>query len=282
MQILVTFPGKFGDILWALPSVRALAEATGASIDLAVAPPYASLCPLIEAQPYVGRAFAIPDWAVVETAPMTPWQAPKVEGYDAQIDLGYRGWPDQPLAQYTFARLRAEACWAAIAESALELGRPWITAPFDVVDGEICDEKELGVTVGFSDDHFELKYGLYQLVLGEWDYAALHPTNHVVLAPQGSRWHREGGTHPSTWYQAAVDIAQSHVFFGCCSALHVVAVALGVPVVMMEPASARHNDIFFPLGTQGPQVTLVTGVDQLPTWDARHVADAVRQALEGQ
>ena len=272
MQILVTFPGKFGDILWALPSVRALAEATGASIDLAVAPPYASLCPLIEAQPYVGRAFAIPDWAVVETAPMTPWQAPKVEGYDAQIDLGYRGWPDCPLPVYTFNRLRAEACWAGIAESALELGRPWLCLPLTLpVDGmDVAD-----LSIGFSDEHFELKLGITALVT-----EAAHVSTRGAIAAPGSRWATEGHQRAATWIEAARYIRTSTVFLGCCSALHVVAVALGVPVVMMEPASARHNDIFFPLGKQGPPVTLVLGNDGLPTWDARAVAAAVRLALE--
>ena len=272
MRILTTFPGKFGDVIWACPSLRALAEATGAPVDLAVAAESASICPLLEAQPYIGKAFAIPEWIGL-AEPHMPWQAPRVAGYDAQVDLGYRGWPDQPLAQYTFARLRAEACWAGVQEGALALERPWITA------GDIARRLSGAISVGFSDDHFELKYGLLRLLHAEF---SPYTAGFTPLYAEGSRWQREGGLGVSgcDWLEAARVIAGASLFLGCCSALHVLAIALGVPVVMMEPSAARHNDIFYPLGKSGPQVTLVTGNDGLPTWDARAVAEAVRQGLE--
>lgn len=275
MRILATFPGKHGDLIWAMPSLRALSEATGAPIDLAVAAESASICSLLEAQPYIGKAFALADWIGL-AEPHMPWQAPRVEGYDAQVDLGYRGWPDQPLAQYTFARLRAEACWAGVKESALELGRPWLTVKEPLV------ANRFRVIFGWSDEHFELKFGLTALIEADED--------EVILAPH-SRWQSEAvpvwqaqGMAPiaDDWIGAAQTILQGQVFLGCCSALHVLACGLGVPVVMMEPSPARHNDIFYPLGKQGPQVTLVLGNTGEPTWDARAVSAAVRQALEAQ
>jgi hypothetical protein len=69
------------------------------------------------------------------------------------------------------------------------------------------------------------------------------------------------------------------VFLGDCSAWHVLAMAMGIPVVLVEPLEARWNPIFYPLGMDGPQVTMVRGNDGNPTFDARHVADALTRAL---
>ena len=43
----------------------------------------------------------------------------------------------------------------------------------------------------------------------------------------------------------------------------------------MEPNPQRHNDVFWPLGKTGPQVTQVLGGDGQWTFDARHVAEAI-------
>ena len=60
----------------------------------------------------------------------------------------------------------------------------------------------------------------------------------------------------------------------------VLAVALGVPAVIVEPNPMRHNPIFWPLGMDGPQVTCVKGGDGKPTHDARHTADVLREKLK--
>jgi hypothetical protein len=81
------------------------------------------------------------------------------------------------------------------------------------------------------------------------------------------------------WEETVTAIQAADVFLGCNSGLHVLACAIGKPVIMMEPSPARHNPIFFPLGTTGPQVTLVLGNDGQPTWDARAVADTLHRVL---
>ena len=58
-----------------------------------------------------------------------------------------------------------------------------------------------------------------------------------------------------------------------------VACALGKPCVLIEPNPHRHGDLFYPYGKTGSRVTLVVGNDGKPTFDARHCADAIWEAL---
>ncbi len=103
MKVLCSFPGKFGDILWALPTVRALSRRLGQPVDLAVSAKYGSLAPLLREQPYLKRVHVLENWVVQETAPMTPRVPPGVAefglnaAYEVVFHLGYRGWPQRPL-----------------------------------------------------------------------------------------------------------------------------------------------------------------------------------------
>ena len=108
---------------------------------------------------------------------------------------------------------------------------------------------------------------------------------YAVLCPPGSRWATETwaptwkALKPVEWLAYAQIMADARVVLADCSAAHVLAVAMGKPVILMEPNPNRHNPVFYPLGKIGPQVTLVLGGDRQPTWDARHTADAVKEAL---
>ncbi len=276
MHILCTMPGKFGDLLWALPTVRAIAEAAGEPVSLLVSEKYQSILPLIKAQAYIAKADACPSWQVQDTAPMTPVEPPlmaldpqrALTQIDQVIHLGYRAWPTAPLPQYIYDQT---AAIYDVPMAALDLTTPWITAnsagpPVDLV-------------IGFTDEWYELKLGIAMIV----DQAPGVPLA-CALCPTGSRWDRE--TPPGTlakivcdWVAAASAIRNADLFLGCCAALHVLACALGKPAIIMEPNPHRWNDIFYPFGKTGPQVTLVTGTDGQPTFDARHVADAIRKVL---
>jgi hypothetical protein len=258
MRILCTFPGRYGDLLWALPTVRAIAEATGARVRLQIAGEFASLTPLLEAQPYLDQVVADPSWDVgTGWRPLTVAAGP----HDRVFHLGYRRWPELPLPVEIDQTVRG-----AIELPPLDLTRPWITAlashPRDLV-------------YGFTDCHFELKYGLTELLFPDED-----PRSFGAVFPPGSRWLTEGGIEvPASWTSAAQIISGGRVFFGDCSALHVLAVALGKPVVLVEPMEARWNPIFYPLGMNGPQVTVVKGLDGRPTFDARHCAETLQRIL---
>jgi hypothetical protein len=277
MRILCTFPGKHGDSLWAMPTVRAISEAAGQPVDLLMAPAYSSLLPLYRLQSYIGRAEAWPSWQVQNSAPMTPWspfeetlhhEAINLDptAYDAILHLGYRAWPTHPLPYYVEAIVRQE--YPEIPMGPIDLQRPWITPP--------SLYRQIAVAGGFSDEYFELKYGLWQLLTRQ------SPPDEAwqsLSGTPGSRWSTEGCHWCASWEIAASLLQASQVFLGCCSALHVLACALGIPCVVMEPAEARWNPIFWPYGQDGPRVTLVTGTDGKPTWDARHVRETLQAAL---
>ena len=97
MRTLCTFSGKFGDILWSLATVDAIGKMLGEYVDFACMPQYESLIPLIQAQPYVEKAFTIPEW-VCTGSPHgdQPWQPPQtvnLRSYDRQYHLTYKGHP---------------------------------------------------------------------------------------------------------------------------------------------------------------------------------------------
>jgi hypothetical protein len=284
LNILCSFPGRHGDILWALPTVRAISEHYGCPVDLAISGKYGSLKDLLERQEYMRQVLVVKEWIVEETAPMTPRMPPSVLGvvngdlvdlldptvgaYDRVFHLGYRSWPTRSLPFETQACLQEQ--WTETAAApAIDLQRPWIVPSYHLPPQDLV--------VGFTDEHFELKYGIYMLLVERFRHQQDDMVK-IVNVSNSPRWNTETRSVPAfDWLGAAAWIAKSHVFLGCCSALHVLAVATGTPAIVMEPNRDRHNPIFWPLGTTD-RVQLVTGLDQQPTFDARHVADAIEQA----
>lgn len=275
MKVLCTFPGKHGDLLWALPTVRAIAEHYAVPVDLLVSQKYSRLLDLIELQPYIGAVHAGHRWAVQETAPMTPRIPPEIPaGYDEVYHLGYENWPEPNLPINIYSRATVQLLTGSQQVlPLLDLTRPWITArPF---------EHPSSVIVGFTDEWFELKVGLTLLL------HSLRPVtgDFIALCAEGSRWATEVSWPPvglvweTDWMAAARFLAGAQVFFGCCSALHVLACAIGVPAVIMEPNEHRWNPVFWPYGQYGPQTLLVRGNDGRPTFDARHCRDALQERL---
>jgi hypothetical protein len=258
---LVTFPGRAGDLLWALPTVRAISQALGEKVGLQIAGEFASLAPLIAQQPYIEYVWSDSRWSLT---PPDEWQAPAGEPLATRhpeqvIHLGYRGWPDQPLAQCIYAQGQRSSDEAL---PPLDLETPWITV-------EPMVEVEPLISVGFTEQWFELKYGVLSLTLD----------GRCLPCFTAGRWTTEAWYSPTTWLEAAQRIAASRLFFGCCSAPHVLAVALGKSCVLVEPCEMRHQEIFYPLGKTG-RVRLVMGSDGRPTFDARACAAAIREALK--
>ncbi len=264
-MIIATFPGRFGDLLWAMPTVRALAVANG-PVRLEIAGQYGSIAPLLRQQDYLESVTVREDWQVVQTAPMTPWAPVDADAGPSwkRVHLGYRGWPDhKDLPRTIYSTLGRYYPEVAVAQ--LDLDTPWITQPhFATVHG---------VAVGFTDEHFELKYGIYKLT-------NRRPWSCEVLFGPGSRWATEANIgRPYDWVASADVIKSAKVFLGCCSALHVLSCAIGTPCIIMEPAEARWNPVFWPYGMDGPKVTVVRGNDGKPTFDARTVRQKIEEAL---
>ena len=214
--------------------------------------------------------------------------------YDYVFHLGYRGWPMETNLALSTWKLTHDLVLGAtgarhfnpvsVAQRAFpnrgsfDLDRPWITVPPST--GVFQTE---GIAVGISEEWIELKMGLLWALL-RYRLGATH----CLLRPQGGRFEEWFGADVvpiprflhggHSWEEAAAVISGASTFLGDCSALHVLAVALGTPVILMEPQEMRWNPIFYPLGKVGPQVTLVTGGDGRPTFDARHVRDALECA----
>lgn len=286
MNLLCTHPGRHGDLLWALPTIRALAEKYGEPATLLISAKYGSdgFLDLLNQQPYLA-AIRATDWQIEESAPIHPRIPPTLPPADRIFHLGYTGWPSQSLPHETALIAYRQLVDYGETRFDIDLDRPWIT------------HREQGrgqeIAIGFSDEYFELKYGLCELLDLQWatdmqwdvcDHCGQdRPSDQLAYWPSarpGSRWETEARCRPASWIEAAQTIAQAQVFLGCNSALHVLAVGLGKPCVIMEPNPQRWNDIFWPLGKTG-RVRLVLGGDGLPTFDARHTADTLREVLRG-
>lgn len=264
--MIVTHPGKFGDILWALPTVRAIAASYG-PVELQLSAAYGdrSFGALLEALPYIAQVVVREDWQIELGAPITPWHPPisdkEYAAKEGVIHLGYRDWPtpDLPRATYEQAN-RTLRRWEQHELLPLDLNTPWITVPPH-------ETPSTSTVYAWTDEWFELKQGLVTL---------LGPRGHV-LTRHGSRWSTEGigPIFPCNWQQAARVLAGTKTVLADCSALHVLALALGKNVLLMEPNPHRHHPVFYPYGMDGPCVTVIRGSDGLPTFDARHVREAL-------
>lgn len=256
-RILCTFPGRHGDLLWALPTMRAISQIYG-PVDLLIAGEFKGLIPILKACPYLDRIAADDQWSCAT------WQPPDREDiispYEKEIHLGYRRWPERTLPEEVYLNGVAGIGHAL---EMLDLRTPWISP-------HVSANHTREVAYGFTDCHFELKFGITELC---WPDTADHRI--IGIFPPG-RWTTEATYKPTSWEEARTWISNAEVFLTDCSALHVLAVALGVPVVIVEPMEARWNPIFYPLGMDGPQVTVVKGLDGKPTFDARHVQEVLR------
>src|ERR1700739_3708930 len=96
-KYLATFSGKFGDILWSLPTAKTISEVLlGSKVDFCMMSAYKSLIPLLEQQPYIDKAFVAEDWTFWhDNYGMQPWHSPKRvhDGYDRVWDLAYKSHP---------------------------------------------------------------------------------------------------------------------------------------------------------------------------------------------
>lgn len=267
-KVLVTFPGRAGDLLWALPTIRAISQSLGHPVDLQIAGEFSALVPLLVEQPYLRAVWADPRWAMIPADGW--WVAPRLpEDHDRVIHLGYRRWPELPLPLEVYDRAQREG----LALPPLDLETPWITAaPWPL--------SQTRVVVGWSECWVELKAGLLELLHLRRDLCDEDgtPIRFTTLAAPGSRWETEAGAVGMGWVEAARRIAAADLFLGDCSGLHVLACALGKPCVLVEPMVERHNPIFWPYGMDG-RAKIVRGNDGQPTTDARHVADVLREAL---
>jgi len=278
--VLCTFPGKYGDLLWALPTIRALSRRLGQPVDLLLPARFQDIGELLARQPYLDAVVFSTAWVMQDTAPISPRvPPPDVIHYDgepvAMVHLGYRDWPLPNCLLHTLETCNLQVDASGLNSSAgpitvpeLTLDIPWITLP-----DEAPAPRRTPWVAGFTDEYFELKFGLWTLLSKQWRAEGVSPISISV----GGRWQGEAAHPGADWLLGAYCLQHTDVFLGDCSAWHVLAAAMGVPVIVMEPQSMRHNEVFYPLPAR--QVYLVTGNDGKPTFDSRHVAEALTYAI---
>lgn len=267
-KILCTFPGRTGDILWALPTVRMIARFFDTPVTLAVSKKYGdqSLLNLIEEQWYVESAISLPWWEVEESAPMGPRVPPALneKEYDEIFHLGYEGWPKGELAKDIWER------------TALQLGsnevldmKPWIIVPYK--------ESKKQIFCGWSQEWIELKMGVTAAVEN-----AVFPRYKLVIAHGHGMRHAEwnamfDATFAVTNWMGAADLLQESQFYlGCLSAQWVLANAMGKRCVVVEPSEPRWHPVFW---REDEKNVMVRGGDGKPTFDARHVVEVVKKEI---
>lgn len=101
MRIACTHPGKMGDALYALPTIRQIAKETGTKIDFYTSEYCAPLKYLFEYQRCINKFFISPGY-IIERMDMgiQPWKMPVYDGYDVIYHLGFRRVPDQAIHQF--------------------------------------------------------------------------------------------------------------------------------------------------------------------------------------
>lgn len=238
-KILCTFSGRYGDILWSLPTVRELRLRLNQSIDFCCMPQYENLLPLIRQQFYVNKAFPLLPW-ICQGSPYgdQPWEAPVEHlGYEQVFHLTYRHHPQVECLADFIARQQHVA-----------LGDTWVpflnindVRFFDMLQEEkkrtpgfeIPNEfiKTPEVVVGFNPDHGNYKQEFFN----------------QVIASVENKLGREvpwKDLKKYDWIKATYLVQNSKVFIGCRSALCVVAHGCGKPCVVFEPNVARHGIVF--------------------------------------
>lgn len=221
-KVLCTFSGKLGDVLWSLPTVKEIAHRVGEPVDMLTMFECKSLLPLLEAQPYIRKAWASEEWQGSCTGSPhgnQPWQAPVPEGmYDRVDHLTYRYHPVLPLMVHT-ARVTA----------GIEL--PPNPLPFLEVDTPEClsHYAAYAFNPSFGEQKEQFTVRLRQ-----------HLPDIAFV---------DVGAYP--WLVTAAMIKNAAMFIGCRSANYVIAHGLAKKVLVYEPNIGRWPETFgCPYGTE--------------------------------
>lgn len=298
-MITICHPGRYGDLLWAAPSIRALAEQHNCKpwlllpTDPANTTPMRQMVELFRRQEYIGGTHIMADWSIVQDAPRMPLRPLSIpEDASSVYCLGYREWPPLPLPYYT-AELAGEDVYREAVEDSDHFFRPWIQAP--PLDFGLANRALPHLVVSWTDRYFELKLGILKEIERNMPELRISWYTH-----EGSRMQAAGATACEFRYLASAFSAPGAVVLTDCSAAHVLAAAVGVKAVLVvEPEEARHHYVFWP-GSEttdergivnaghwrqratplGRRIRPVLGGDHRPTFDSRHTIDAIREALD--
>jgi len=243
-KYLCTFSGKFGDILWSLPTAKFISEKiVNSKVDFCVMPYYKNLLPLLAAQPYIEHAFVKEDWLRTHSNHGDqPWQPPDTikfkpyepQEYERMWHLTYKGHPgitapNMPLIE--FVAYQQGICfndWNPIPFIAPSEDVEELATPIHFSSGQLPDvilEKRL-VSYAFNDQYPEPKQKFFEKL---WH----------VTREDGLEFFNVGELG---WREAAWIISKSIAYVGCRSADWVLAMGLGQETFTFEPHPSRHKD----------------------------------------
>lgn len=283
----VSLPGKAGDILWAMPTVRAISKMLGQPLDVYLPAEFKRLAGLLRAQPYVEAVYAVAQeqWPIEMTGPIQPWAMP---GAGKEVfHLGHTEWPETILPfQYL---LNFERRYGPEFETLSLKGfmDPWIEVPEDLGDfacpsceGHADFNSPDTIFFGCNQDWIELKMGVLVALLASTNsmtYYQLvdmpggrHKEFADILCISDEAWFDSG-----SWLETAHLMKHCGYYVGGLAAQWVLACAMGIPCIVFDPAEGRHHPIFWWDGDGRNKKVL--GGDGKPTWDARAVVEAVKQ-----
>lgn len=100
-RLAASMPGKLGDVLYVLPTLRAIYGITGKKFDFYTSDYCEPLRNLFLYQPYIEN-FIIPDNYKIERMDMgcQPWDMPIPNNYEQIFQLGFRSVPDKSIHQF--------------------------------------------------------------------------------------------------------------------------------------------------------------------------------------
>ena len=102
-KFAVTHPGKLGDLIYALPSIRDLSLHLGTSVDILISSLCISARSLLQYQPYINKVIIDYDYKPVhEHRGFQPYElnfTDKTHNYESIFHLGYREKDEYPLEE---------------------------------------------------------------------------------------------------------------------------------------------------------------------------------------
>lgn len=233
MSILFTHPGKLGDLLWAMPTVKAIAG--GGQVDLMVSGYCKPLVSLLAAQSYIRKVILYERWELKGGAPEEAWNPGPVgfrEGeYQEVIHLGYRNWPAPTLGEY-YPKLMRETYGLDLK---VDFNQPWLEAtPWDMTENKIV--------CTFSNEFIETKVGWLQALWNQFP-----DEEFVLVRAPGSRMSEFSIDMPKIDAELpalAQIMASAKLVVTCNSVGHPLASGLGKKCIIAEPQKMRQQAVF--------------------------------------
>jgi hypothetical protein len=257
-RILCTFSGRYGDIVWSLPTAREISQRHGEKVDFAIMPQYKSLLPLLQAQPYIDFAFVLDDW-VCTGSPFgdQPWEAPWKPGYEKTYHLTYRQHPHGMCCANFIAWQQGMEFKGNVV--------PFITVP-EVIRQKAESCIPPSVCYSFNE--------MYKTEKAQFLASLMDRIGNNVL------WLNVA---EMPWLAAAKAIQDSGIFVGCRSANWVMAIGLGAQTITYEPHPARNKTGQFGGVFSGPQGSweAFTPCNTPPVEAARHAESVIKAILRG-